>query len=62
MALKALVLPAPLGPIRESTSPVRTSKLMPSHGSEPAKADGQTVDDKFGVWRMLGHRAASLVA
>src|SRR6185437_6682474 len=37
MALNADVLPAPLGPISDSTSPVRTSKLMSSTATSPPK-------------------------
>ena len=37
MALKADVLPAPLGPISDNTSPVRTSNVMSSTATSPPK-------------------------
>jgi hypothetical protein len=37
MALNAEVLPAPFGPIRESASPSRTSKVMLSTAVTPPK-------------------------
>src|SRR5687768_15736114 len=38
MALSIVVLPAPLGPIIENTSPGRTAKLTPPNAITPPKA------------------------
>ena len=62
MALNAVVLPAPFGPISDSTSPGPTSKLMPLDGGEAAEPDGEAVDDQLRPWRLRAHRAASVLA
>ena len=60
MALKAVVLPAPLGPISESTSPLAHLEGDVVDGGEAAEADRQPFDRELGGGARA-HGAASAV-
>ena len=61
MALKAVVLPAPLGPISESTSPLPHLEGDAVDGGQAAEADRQALDGELDAGGALLIGAASAV-